>query len=87
MMDGKLAVETIQQKFATSGHQITIPLQKGGSFKANIVHEGIMVSNLGNQPLLPWIVFEETINFLPNIMEELNEEMRWNTSSARKDYY
>lgn len=63
-MDGKLAVEVIKRKFERIGHQVKIPLQKGRSFKAMMTDEGIMVSNLGNQPLLPWIVFEEVIDLL-----------------------
>ncbi len=63
-MDGKLAVETIKGKFAAIDRPIEIDLQKQGSFKAFMTDEGIMVDNLSTQPLLPWIVFEETVNFL-----------------------
>jgi hypothetical protein len=63
-MDGKLAVKVIKQKFERIGHQVTIPLQKGRSFKATMTDEGIIVDNLGGQPLLPWIVFEEVIDLL-----------------------
>jgi hypothetical protein len=63
-MDGKLAVEVIKQKFERVDHQIKIPLQTGRSFKASMTDEGVMVDNLGSQPLLPWIVFEEVINLL-----------------------
>ncbi len=63
-MDGKLAVEVIKQKFEKVNHQIRIPLQKGKSFKASMTDEGVMVDDLGIQPLLPWIVFEEAIDLL-----------------------
>src|SRR5215216_1430682 len=64
MMNGKIAVEVIKQKFERIDRQVSIPMQKGRSFKARITDEGIMVDNLGNQPLLPWIVFEEAIDLL-----------------------
>lgn len=63
-MDGKLAVEVIKQKFERIGRQVKIPLKKGRSFKAEMTDEGIKVDNLGGQPLLPWIVFEEVIDLL-----------------------
>ncbi len=66
-MNGKLAVEVIKQKFERTGHQVIIPLQKGHSFKAVMTDEGIMVDNLGNQPLLPWIVFEDVIDLLVRV--------------------
>src|SRR5574341_1208601 len=64
MKDGKHAVEVIKQKFEKAHYPVQIPLQKGRSFRAYVTDEGIMVDNLGNQPLLPWIVFEEAIDFL-----------------------
>ena len=36
-------------------------MQKRGSFSAHITPDGIMVDNLGSQPFLPWIVFQEAI--------------------------
>jgi hypothetical protein len=64
MVDGKVAVEVIRQKFERVDRRIMIPLQKGRSFKATMTDEGIIVDNLGSQPLLPWIVFEEAIDLL-----------------------
>ena len=55
------AVSTIKYRFAESGHTVQIPLLKGGHFTAEITEEGIRVDNLGNQPLLPWAVFQEAI--------------------------
>jgi hypothetical protein len=63
-MDGNLAVEVIKQKFERIDHKVRIPLQKGRVFKATMTDEGIVVDNLGNQPLLPWVIFEEVINLL-----------------------
>jgi hypothetical protein len=39
-------------------------LFKGGSFMADLGDEGIKVDNLGAQPLLPWVVFQEAICLL-----------------------
>lgn len=55
------AVSTIKHKFALAGHTVQIPLLKGGHFTAEITDEGIKVDNLGNQPLLPWAVFQEAV--------------------------
>ncbi len=63
-MDGNLAVEVIKQKFERVDRKVTIPLQNGRAFKASMINEGIVVDNLGNQPLLPWVIFEEVINLL-----------------------
>ena len=63
-MDGNAAIEVIRQKFERVGHHLMIPLQKGRSVKATLTDEGIIVDNLGNQPLLPWIVFKEAIDLL-----------------------
>ncbi len=63
-MDGRLAIETIKGKLAEKGGQVRIPMQKGGSFNATLADEGILVDNLGSQPLLEWIVFEEVVELL-----------------------
>ena len=63
-MDGNLAVEVIKLKFERIDRKVRIPLQKGRVFKASMTDEGIVVDNLGNQPLLPWVIFEEVINLL-----------------------
>ncbi|MBN1545148.1 MAG: hypothetical protein JW902_00650 [Syntrophaceae bacterium] len=63
-MNGKMAVEVIKQKFGGINNQVKIRLQKGKSFNATMTEEGILVDNLSTQPLLPWIVFEETIELL-----------------------
>ena len=51
----------INQKFSEQGGQATIPLQRGGHFQAKMVAGGIEVDNLGNQPYLPWCVFQEAV--------------------------
>ena len=63
-MDGKSGVEVIKQKFGGVNQQYKIRMQKGHSFTATMSDEGIVVDNLGPQPLLPWIVFEEAIELL-----------------------
>jgi hypothetical protein len=69
MLDGKTAVEIIKQKFEKMGPQarVRIPLQKDSLFIASITAKGITVDNLGTQPLLPWQVFEETVNLIARI--------------------
>lgn len=64
MMNGKMAVEVIKSKFGGNNNQVNIHLQKGKFFKATMNDEGILVDNLSTQPLLPWIIFEETIELL-----------------------
>ena len=54
----------IKQKFGSIDRQVKIPLQKGGSFKAYMTNDGVVVDNLGSQSLLPWVVFEKVINLL-----------------------
>jgi hypothetical protein len=65
-MNEQEAFERIQDKFIQLGSSARIPLLKGGSFKAQMVEEGILVDNLGNQSLLRWIVFLETVKLLNN---------------------
>jgi hypothetical protein len=55
------SISTIKIKFTDLGQSVKIPLLKDGYFNAQITEEGIIVDNLGNQPLLPWVVFQEAI--------------------------
>lgn len=55
--------EKIKQAFIIHGNPCHIPMQ-GGTFTANLREDGIEVDNLGNQPFLPWSVFEETVELL-----------------------
>jgi hypothetical protein len=42
-----------------------IPLLRGdATFVARLSDEGVYVTNLGNQPFLPWAVFEQTVALL-----------------------
>jgi hypothetical protein len=41
---------------------VSVPLKKGeGRIIVKLGKDGLMVSNLANQPFLPWTVFEETM--------------------------
>ena len=57
-------VDTIKRRFEQDGPSARVPLLKGGGFTAEITAEGIVVNNLGAQPLLPWVVFEEAVALL-----------------------
>ena len=50
--------------FQALGRVMIIPLQKEDTFSAVMVDGGVIVSNLGNQPFLPWEVFTETVSLL-----------------------
>ncbi len=60
-MDGITVVSAIKRKFEQSDSPAKIPMQKRGTFTAELKTDGIFVDNLGSQPFLPWIVFQETI--------------------------
>ena len=55
------AVEVIKRRFAETDGEVEIPLRRVGHFTATVTDEGIKVDNLGNQPLLPWEVFQEAV--------------------------
>ena len=56
------AVEIIKQKFSEVENPVRIPLLRGTrTFTAELSVGGILVSNLGTQPFLPWEVFQEAI--------------------------
>lgn len=59
--NGIKVVKAIKAKFEQTGSPAMIPLQKGGTFTAEITTEGLLVDNLGKQPFLPWLVFQEAI--------------------------
>ena len=55
----------IKSMFFQTGNPSKIPMLRGDrSITAEFDEQGIWVDNLGNQPFLPWIVFQETINIL-----------------------
>src|SRR5947207_650840 len=57
-------VDTIKRRFEQAGPSAEVPLLRGGAFTAEITANGIMVDNLGTQPLLPWVVFDEAVALL-----------------------
>ena len=61
MMDGLTTVYCIKQKFQQTGSPAKIPMQKRGTLCAELTPDGVMVDNLGNQPFLPWIIFQEAV--------------------------
>lgn len=79
-MDGITVVSVIRNKFSQTGSPTKIPMQRGGSFTAELNPDGILVDNLGNQPFLPWIVFQEAICVL---IRNDGRALRGNAMSAR----
>jgi hypothetical protein len=59
-MNIRQAVEVIKGKFTETDGIANIPKQ-GGFFRAELTDGGILVDNLGNQPFLPWEVFQEAV--------------------------
>ena len=57
-------IPMIKGKFLEQDGNATIPLLRGGHFIAKLVEGGIEVDNLGNQPFLPWCVFQEAVCIL-----------------------
>jgi hypothetical protein len=53
--------EILKGKFKEIGRVVSIPKQKGGSFSVELAEDGVNVDNLGSQPFLPWVVFEEAV--------------------------
>ena len=74
MMNVIQTVEIIKGRFAKIGHKETIPLLKGGHFIAEMTHEGVSVNNLGNQPLLPWAVFQEAVSV---VSDTFHNKISW----------
>lgn len=61
-LDAKSIIEKKIRDEANKDGSVSIPLKKGtGRIYVKLAKEGVMVSNLANQPFLPWSVFEETI--------------------------
>jgi hypothetical protein len=63
-MDPKQVKQLIQDKFVKTGNPAQVPLLRRGSFTAILDSNGIYVDNLGNQPFLPWSIFQETVRLL-----------------------
>ena len=59
------AEEIIRRKFASADNPAVIPLMKvGKTFQATLTAAGIEVDNLRAEILLPWSVFETTLQLL-----------------------
>lgn len=60
----KIIMDKMRECADASG-TVSIPLKKGnGQFFVKPCKDGIMVSNLGKQPMLPWAIFFETVALL-----------------------
>jgi len=57
-------VNRLMVSFQALGRVMIIPMQNEDTFSAVMVDGGVIVSNLGNQPFLPWEVFTETVSLL-----------------------
>lgn len=57
-------VNRLMVSFQALGRVMIIPMQTEGTFSAVMVDGGVIVSDLGNQPFLPWEVFTETVSLL-----------------------
>ena len=62
-MNEELVIEILETEFPLNV-EIQVPKLRGGNFTVVRNNEGIVVSNLGNNPFLPWLVFTTTINLL-----------------------
>jgi hypothetical protein len=61
----KNGIARIKEQLGEKNNVVTIPLMKAGqSFTAKWDDRGVSVDNLGNQPLLPWAVFETAIELM-----------------------
>lgn len=61
-MDVLMVIEAIDRKISATNNSVQVPLLRGqGSFTAELTDNGIRVDNLGNQPFLPWVVFQEAV--------------------------
>jgi hypothetical protein len=64
-MQNSEIINIIKRGFEKKGNPAQIPLLKGDrTFKAILDKNGVSVSNLGNEPFLPWNVFVETVYLL-----------------------
>jgi len=63
--DDDNVIIAIKNRLSKTGSPAKIPLLRGPrSFSAELSDRGILVDNLGNQPFLPWKVFQETVRIL-----------------------
>ena len=60
-----LRIEKKIREEAGKDGAVLIPLKVGdGRINVRLAKDGVMVSNLGHQPMLPWSVFEETVELI-----------------------
>src|SRR3990172_12716145 len=64
MVNGKTVVDIIKRKLRDAGSIVNIPLQKGRMLTVRLMEDGLEVTDLGNQPFLPWNVFEQTVDLM-----------------------
>jgi hypothetical protein len=57
-------VQIIRSKFDNLAVPVQVPKLRCGFFTAELTSEGIKVSNLANQPDLPWAVFRAAVEVL-----------------------
>ena len=66
-MDKDKIIKIIREKFDNT-FKVKVPLLKGNRFfLAELVEDGINVSNLGNNPFLSWDVFTESVNLIERL--------------------
>lgn len=66
-MDKEKIIKIIREKFGNTV-KVKVPLLKGNRFfLAELVEDGTSVSNLGNNPFLPWDVFTESVNLIERL--------------------
>lgn len=66
-MDKEKIIKIIRDKFGNTV-KVKVPLLKGNRFfLAELLEDGINVSNLGNNPFLPWDVFTESVNLIERL--------------------
>jgi len=64
-MQNSETISIIKRRFDEKGNPAQIPLLKGDrTFEAKLEKNGVYVSNLGNEPFLPWNIFVKTVSFL-----------------------
>lgn len=54
-------------RFGIFDSSVIVPLLRQGTFTARMTSDGVEVSNLADQPLLPWRVFEEAVLLLDRL--------------------
>ena len=66
-MNPDFVVYTIEKRFSDVEGPVEIPTLKGKTFTAEIVQNGIYVSNLGSSPFLPWEIFKVAFQVMQSL--------------------